>query len=137
MAKQQKRWVYSPRKPAAPKVPDTVKRNVQAQADELIETVLKPQHVRPPAEDQRFNYIVDIYGKWYRHYFYFCAKYHVPGPNAISPYFEAKVARLEYVGGDNFNLAFMRHTGQWVELYQGLSLEDCLVAVRDEPFFFS
>jgi hypothetical protein len=73
MAKRQKGWVYSPAKPAAPKVPDTVKQAVQAKADALIETILKPQHVKPPAEDQQFNYIVDIYGKWYQHYFYFCA----------------------------------------------------------------
>lgn len=30
---------------------------------------------------------VDIYAKWYRRYFYFCAKYCSPAPNALSPFF--------------------------------------------------
>lgn len=136
MAKSKKGGVYRPSKTPASQTPDAVKTIVQAKADELIETVLKARHVEPPAEDEQFNYIVDIYAKWHRQYFYFCAKYHAPGPNAIRPYFELNFARLEYVGKDRFNLAYMRHTGQFWELYQGLTLEECLTAIRDELHFF-
>jgi hypothetical protein len=115
--------------------PDTVKKAVSAKANELIETVLKPQHIQPPPDDLRFNYIVDIYGKWYRSYFYLCATYQVPDPEADSSSFEAKFARIEYAGDDHFHLAFQRHTGQWVELYTDVSLEECLESIRDEPFF--
>ena len=59
----------------------------------------------------------------------------LPGPNAISPFFEARFARLEYLADDNYNLSYMRHTGQWWEIYRDLSLEECLSAVRDEPHF--
>ena len=135
MPKQQKRWVYSPKKAAKPKVPDTVKAAVQAKADELVENVLKPQHIQPPPEEPHFNYLVDMYTQWYRNYFYFCGKYHSPGPNAISPSFETKFARLEYAGQNSYHLSYMRHTGQWWELYQNLSLEECLAAVQDEPHF--
>jgi hypothetical protein len=135
MPKQQKRWVYSPKKAAKPKASDTVKTMVQTKANELVENVLKPQHIQPPPEEPRFNYLVDIYTQWYRNYFYFCGKYHSPGPNAISPYFEIKFARLEYAGQDSYHLAYRRHTGQWWELYQKLSLDECLAAVRDEPHF--
>jgi hypothetical protein len=76
-----------------------------------------------------------MYGKWYHRYFYFCATYCVPGPNATVPSFEAKFARMEYAGNNRFHLAFMRHTGQWVEMYTGLSLDECLAAIRDDPFF--
>jgi len=29
----------------------------------------------------------------------------------------------------------MRHTGQWVELYDALSVDECLQAIRDDPWF--
>ena len=135
MAKGRKMWVFSLPKQPKPKVPDAVKTNMEAKANDLIETVLKPNHIKPPSGDERFNYIVDIYSKWYRSYFYFCAKYACPGPNAISPFFETKFARLEYVDNECFNLSYMRHTGQWWEIYTELSLDESLDAIRDEPHF--
>ncbi len=42
---------------------------------------------------------------------------------------------MEYARGGHFNLAFMRYTGQWVEIFQDLSLEECLAAIRDDPMF--
>jgi hypothetical protein len=135
MAKSRKTWVRSPSKHA--NLSDDGKADVTTRAKDIIDIVLKPKHVKPPAKDNRFNYIVDIYSKWHRNYFYFCAKYACPGPNAIAPYFEDKFARLEYVGNNQFNLAYMRHTEKWWELYTELSLVECLKAVRDEPHFFS
>src|SRR5437867_3033608 len=127
--KQPKRWVYSPPKPPRPAVPDTVKAEVEAKANELIETVLKPRHVKPPPKDQRWNYIIDIGGKWFRSYFYFFSTYACPGPNALSPTFESKFARLEYVGNGRFNMAYMRHTGQWWEVHQGRTVDQCMKSI--------
>ena len=119
-----KSWGYSPRKQSKAKVPDSLKQMVKAKADELVETVLIPQHVKPPPEDNDFNYLANIYTKWSRHYFYFCSTYNVRGPNAMAPSFEDKFARLEYVSGDSFNLAYMRYTGQWVEIAYDISLDE-------------
>ena len=135
MTKQHKTWQYVPVKPKPPKVPTTLKAEVETRASQLIDEVLKPQHLKPPPEDERFNYIADIYGRWYRPYFYVCSRYNSPGPAAISPFFEAKFARMEYVAGVRFNLAFMRHTGQWFEVYRDLSLDACLAAISDDPMF--
>ncbi len=135
MANRQRRWVYSPPRQPKPQVPDAIKAEVAAKADALIETALKPDHIQPPPEDPHFNYVVDIYTKWYRNYFYFCSKYHCPGPNAISPFFEARFARLEYVDNDRYNLSYMRHTEQWWEIYTELSLDECLATIKDEPHF--
>jgi len=135
MPRPRRTWVYNPPKPPVPKVPADVKVAVQDQAHRLIETDLKPQHIEPPPRDARFNYLVDISARWYRHYFYFHATYASPGPNAIAPFFEAKFARMEYVGERRFDLAFMRHTGAWVVLYHGLSHNECFEHVRDDPFF--
>jgi hypothetical protein len=141
MTKGQKRWV--PPSTSAPRskltkggVPDAVKTEVTTKANALIETVLKPQHIQPPPDEPRFNYIADIYGKWYQRYFYFCATYNSPGPNAIAPSFEVRFARMEYAGTNSFHLSFMRHTGQWVELSTDQSLDECLEFIRDDPNFF-
>ena len=47
----------------------------------------------------------------------------------------SRFARMEYTGQDRFNLSYMRHTGKWWEFYEGLSLDECLVVIRDEPHF--
>jgi hypothetical protein len=135
MSTPRKTWVYRPRKPAPARVPSKLKAEVQQRAEELIESELKGRYVKPPPKGYDFNYVVEIHAKWYRHYFYFCAKYASPGPHAISPFFETKFARMEYVGGENFDLSYMRHTGEWIQVYQGMSLDECLTAIRDDPWF--
>ena len=59
----------------------------------------------------------------------------LPGPNAIAPAFETKFARMEYVGDGKFALSFMRHTEQWVVLYDAVSVDQCLKAIQDDPWF--
>ncbi|MFQ5560743.1 MAG: hypothetical protein ACE5FU_09185 [Nitrospinota bacterium] len=108
---------------------------VTIQANELVETVIKPKSIEPPPEDGNLNYLVDIYTKWHRNYFYFCSKYCCPSSSAISPSFESKFARMEYVGDDCFNLSYMRHTDQWWELFPEQSLDDCLEAIKEQPHF--
>jgi len=129
------KWV-SRAKPNKSGIPDAVREEVTAKAHELIEMVLKPKYLKPPPENPYGNYIIDLYGKWYRHYFYLCTTYRVTGPNAMVPSFEWKFARLEYAGNRCFHLSFMRYTGkEWVGLYAGLSLDECLTAIRDESYF--
>lgn len=135
MARSKKRWVYSPPRPPKPKVPEAVKAEVERRATELIESTLKPSHIKPPPEDTDWNYVVDIYTKWHQGYFYFYAKYCSPGPDEISPDFETGFARMEYIGDDEYNLSYMRHTGQWWEIYQQLSLDECLETIEGEPHF--
>ena len=135
MSNKQKMWLYSPSALPNPKVSEEIKAEVQAKAAELINETLKPTYIKPAPEDANFNYLVDIYAKWYRSYFYFCAKYASPGPNAISPFFELKFARMEYVRNDLFNLSFMRYTGQWIELYQNMSLSRCLAEIKVDGMF--
>jgi hypothetical protein len=134
--KQAKRWVYSPSSKAAGTNLDmAAKAQVEAKVRELIDTDLKPKHVKPPPEDARFNYITDIRLKWHGSTLFLVAVYACPGPNAISPTFEERFARLRPAGRDLFDLSFMRHTGQWVELFQGQALDECLREIRDDPWF--
>jgi len=135
MTKKEKVWIYKPQRQPKSKVPDTIKQEVETKAKELVETILKPKNIKPPPEAKSFNYIVDIYVKWHRNFFYFCSNYRCPAPNCISEFFEERFARLEYVGNGHFNLSYMRHTGQWWEIYTELSLDECLAAIRDESHF--
>ena len=135
MKRKQKFRAFCPQKLPKPKVPEDVKLEVETKAKELVESFLKPEYIKPPPEDMRFNYIVDIYTKWYRNSFYFCATYACPGPLAISPSFETKFARMEYAGDGLFDLSYMRHTEKWFEIFQGLSIDECLTTIKDFPHF--
>lgn len=136
MAKQRKKWVFAPPKLPKPTVPEDVKQEVEAQANALVESVLKVRHISPPPDNTEFNYIVDIDTKWHRGYFYFVAVYCSPGPHAIAPTFDTKFARMEYAGDRSFHLSYMRHTGKWFEIYRDLSLDECLKAISEHPAFF-
>jgi hypothetical protein len=133
--KQPKTWGYSPPKPPKVAAPDDLKAEVERKAGELVETVLKPKHIKRPPKNPRFNYLIGLSTKWHGPYFYFTSTYACPGPNALSPTFEAKFARLEHVGGRRFNLSFMRHTGKWVELFTALKLDECLKSIQEDPWF--
>ena len=134
--KQPKRWVYSPSSKAGGTGLDAAatKAHVEAKVHELIANELKPKHVKPPPEGSMSNYLTDITLKWHGSTLFLVAIYACPGPNAISPTFESRFARLRPAAG-KFDLSFMRHTGQWVELFQGQTLDECLQEIRDDPWF--
>jgi hypothetical protein len=116
-----------------------VKAQVETKATELVNSVLKPAHIKSPPKNPRWNYIVDIYTKWRGNCFYFYAKYACPSPRALSPFFDNGFARLEYVGGagkqSRFNMAYFRHTGKWWEIAHDLSLDECLAEVKEGGLF--
>jgi hypothetical protein len=128
-------WILQPPRKVRIKPTESLKAQVKEQADHLIELVLKPAHINPVPKNMKFNYIVDLYSKWYHSYFYFCATYRCPFPDAISEFFETRFARLEYTGNQRFNLSYMRHTGQWVEIFTELTLDECLESIRNEPHY--
>jgi hypothetical protein len=128
--------MYVPPKPAKPKVPESLKAAVKCEADEFVESFLKPRFIKPPPKDYEWNYPVDIFTKWHQRYFYFCSTWRSPGPNAISEFFEVRFARLEYAGDEKFNMAYMRYTGQWWEIFQDLTLDQCIEEIRINPLLY-
>ena len=129
-----KAWVIRPAKKSTT-VPDSIKREVALKANDVIANVLKPRHVQPPPESEQFNYISDIGAKWYRHYFYFVSTYTCPGPNVLAPTFEEKFARMEFIGDSKFALYFRRHNGEWVGIYDALTVDECMKAILDDSWF--
>lgn len=110
------------------------KQEVTAKANELIENVLKPKHIEPNPNTE-FNYLINIYVKWARGYLYFYSTYKVNSPNAIKPTFDDSFARLQYISDDKFDLAFKRHTGQWITLNTDATIEECLKAIEEGGWF--
>jgi len=131
-------WVYDPSRAfrqSRARVPPDIQQQVQRQAQNLIDSILKPRYIQPPDKKAQPNYLLDIHSKWRGPFFYFCSTYCSPGPNALSASFEAKFARLQYAGEGRFNLAYFRHTGQWWEIAQLLSLEECLSRIESGHLF--
>jgi hypothetical protein len=128
-----KSWSATPPKKTKPTVPSLTISTLKEKADKLIDDIIKPQHLQPATDD--INYLADIHSKWYRNYFYFCATYNCPSPNAIYPSFEIKFARMEYIDDNRFNLAYMRYTEQWWEVFQDISMDDCLKEIEQNPIF--
>jgi hypothetical protein len=89
-----------------------------------LTATLKPKAIKPQPENPEINYVIDIYTTFYRNYFYFCGAYACPSPNALSPTFKIRFARMECMGDRLFNLSCMRHTGQWFESYLSVSIDE-------------
>jgi hypothetical protein len=131
----QKRWAYVPKTKSNLKISSITKSTIKQKADDFIETYLKPNFIQPPPTNKDLNYIVDIFSKWHGRYLYFCSKYACPSPNAISPFFEIGFVRFEYISEEQYNLSYMRHTEQWCPIEFSLSLEECFIAIKTNPFF--
>ena len=116
MAKQRRAWMKTPEKKPKSSLPDSLRTELEAKANDLIVNVLKPKHILPPTKDEQSNYIIDIGMQWYRNYFYFVSTYACPGPNAVSPTFESKFARMELLGDGKFAALFHASHGRvgWV-----------------------
>ncbi len=123
-------WIYSPKD-----VPEKLRLEIEAKARNLIDFELKKKYIKGKNPNNDYNYIVDIYYKWIGKRFYLCSKYNCPSPRSILPSFESKFARLEYIGNNEFQLFFMRYTGEWINLYQDISLEKVFKMIKDEPYF--
>ena len=133
MAKKKARavWTWAPNRRIKPKVLDDSKAEVQGKADELIEKVLKPRHIKPPPKKPKWNYPIALWTKWHGSFFYFGSTWACPSPNRIAPTFDVGFARLEYVGDRRFNLAYFRHTEEWWTLHKGLTLAECLELIEE------
>jgi hypothetical protein len=80
MAKKKKagrQWTWAPDRRQEPSVPDDLKSEVKTLADELVEKVLKPAYIKPPPEEPRWNYPIDIWTKRHQSFFYFCSTYSI------------------------------------------------------------
>lgn len=91
----------------------------------LIDDVLKPRFL-PAIRPTKFNYPVDIRGKWHGNRYRFIQRYRSGFPENRGEEFDSPYARIDWVSRDRFDIQWHRHTGQWFCLYRGLSLAEAL-----------
>jgi len=92
-------------------------------------------HIQPPPKDHQFNYVTDYFTKWHGPYIVIVAKYACPGPNALSPGFDAPLARLGYFPSERFSLWARRHNDEWLALDDGITLDECFERMKNDPWF--
>ena len=109
------------------------KNRIESQCEPLIEK-FKSQYVLENP-NKEYNYLVDIYIKWYRGYLYFCGKYKSEGPDRFAGEFEDKFVRLQIIKKDSFEISYMHHTEKWHLVARDLTLNKCLEMIEDIPTF--
>jgi hypothetical protein len=130
-----KAWMLpsTQRLPTAP-IPKTIKADLDAKAATLVEK-LKPKYIKPPPKKPQFNYIIDVWISGRGSTLYFGLTYACPFPNAISPSFEVKFARMEHIGNGDFALSYMRHNDKWFRQFPCLTVDECLDAIENGGHF--
>jgi len=124
-------WVYAPKK-VRPKVSPKTKEVIKNKCDEFIESKLKPTYVKKFNPNVKEQQRVDIYCKWYQHYVHFVEVFKDTRDDVISPEYEDRFFRLQYLSNGDLIPAYLRHTGQWQDLnWEGASLEACLSEMED------
>jgi len=133
MPKKAWSWLYynSPKQ----KVDKFTKEGIKKKCDRFIESVLKPRFISNEQSALDGSNVIDIYSKWWKNFIYFYAKYQDTRPEAIESTYDWKLARIEYLKGDKYNLAYFRHTGKWWVIFYEIPLEECFEAIEDMPHF--
>ena len=115
------------------KLTDYEKNRIESQCQPLIEKLKSLYVSKNP--DKKFNYLVDIYIKWYRDYLYFYEKNKSESLNRIADEFEDRFVRLKITQKNRFDISYMRHTGKWFLIACDLTLDECLEMIEDTPTF--
>ena len=107
------------------------KITITAACQQLINEVLKPRFL-PLIRPTKFNYPIDIQGKWHGTRYRFIQRFRSGFPENLNEEFDAPFTRLDWVGRDRFDVQWHRHTGAWFCLYRRLSLTQALKAIETD-----
>lgn len=114
---------------------DAERRAITAACERFIEDVLKPEFL-PEIRPTKFNYCIDIFGKWHGTKYRFLQRFRNDRPDTYTESeFISPFARLEYVGRDRFDLSYFRHTGQWWTVDRGVTLDQALALLETKGIY--
>lgn len=116
------------------KVSEIQKNIIEALGKKLIHGPFV-QYINPSNQHESNNYLTELSSKWYRNYFYLISHYQSDNPNAISPSFEVRYTRIQCTGEATYSLSYMRHNGQWNEVYTNLSVSKLERTIISETLF--
>jgi hypothetical protein len=125
---RQRQWVQTGR---SGRLSEAEKITIAAACQQLIDEVLKPRFL-PVIHPTKFNYPIDIHGKWHGTRYRFIQRYRSGFPENLNEEFDAPFTRLDWVGRDRFDVQWHRHTGAWFCLYRSLSLTEALKAIETD-----
>ena len=130
MAKSERRWVR------VRTLDPQEKRAIAARCERFITETVKPRFL-PEIRPTRFNYPVDIFGKWRGDKYSFITRYRSGFPDNAGEEFDSPFARLdhapEHLQEARFDVMWRRHTGQWWRLHACVSLEEALHLIETDP----
>jgi len=131
VAKRQARWVR------VRVLRADEKAAIAATCQRFITQTLKPRFL-PEIRPTRFNYPVDIYGKWRGSKYSFILRYRSGFPENAGEEFDAAFTRLDHVEENiaktRFDVMWHRHTGQWLCLHSSVTLQEALRLIETEPW---
>ena len=127
------RWTYEGGR-AGRTLPESEKHAISESCQTFIEQVLKPRFL-PEIRPTRFNYPIEIFGKWHGGKYRFIQRFRSDREDALEPEFDSPFARLEYVSRNRFDLSYFRHTGRWWTVYRDVSLAEALSLLETEGIF--
>lgn len=113
------------------------KATVAGICDRFIAETLKPRFL-PEIRPTRFNYPVDLYGRWRGSKYSFITRYRSGFPENAGEEFDAPFVRLDHVEEClhelRFDVMWHRHTGRWFRVHAGLTLDEALRCIEGEPW---
>ena len=128
--KRQKIWMKAPPRPVRPDPAE--QQAIIAACEAFIATVLKPRFL-PEVRPSAFNYPIDIRGEWRAGRYRFIQRYRSGMEHNSGEEFDAPFVRLDHMGPDQFDIYWMRHTGQWWPVHKGMTLAASLRMMEDNP----
>jgi len=133
MAKRrQKVWQQARRTPG-PAVPDVQEKLAIISACEtVIRDILKPRFL-PEIRPTQWNHVIDIHGAWAAGRYRFMQRYRSGHTHNLGLEFDIPFARIDRMGPDQFDIKWMRHTGQWWPLHSGVTMAEALHIVATDP----
>jgi hypothetical protein len=105
------------------------KAEITAACERLI-AATKARYL-PEIRPNRVAYAVDMRGRWRGEAYTFAVRFRSAHPDAIETEYDAPYARLDHMGG-RFGVQWMRHTGRWWPLRDGLTLEEAIEYIATE-----
>lgn len=111
------------------------KSAVATACEGFVATTLKPRFL-PEVRPTRFNYPIDIFGKWRVSKYSFITRYRSGFPDNLGEEFDSAFTRLDHVEESlvetQFDVMWRRHTGQWWRLHASVTLEEALRLIATE-----
>lgn len=121
-------WVQRPSVP-----PTALKGAVAARCDAWITEVLVPRHLPEIRSQAEYNFCIGLHGAWRGNAYRFLSRWRTGTSRTPVEEWDTPWARLQHFAPGRFDIGWMRHTGAWWTLHRGLTLDEAMAILAEEP----